>query len=537
MHPPRQAYWALYPDRQRGKMGWQGRFPAVMHPTGTNGNSSTADPFLVGEWTVTPSRNLLARGGEEVRVEPRVMDVLVHLAARADQPVSKDELINTVWKGRYVTDDVLTVTIYALRKALRDDARQPRYIETVSRRGYRLIAPLQSPSAVPVHLGTADRGARRLDMPADTPPPDTLPADPRGYSWTMIVATLALVLFASGATWMLTVTRHDSTIDPRRPGQRRHATSAEAHEAYVKGRFFLDQRSIRGWREALQHFERAVVLDPQDPAAQAGLADAYSAMSDFGVASPAELRPRAMAAVDRALALDRQSAEGLAALGRVQFLFDWDFPAADRSLTRAVALDPDYMPAHQTMAWLKSAGGQHADAIAAARRALQLDPVNTARYTELAWVLALAGRHDETMREIDRALQLSPRSFETHLMKGWASELAGQPDAAFAAYRDALRLSGAPEDSLQRIDAVYRSSGLAGYYRGWLDRGATDGPMSDTWRAQLYVRVGELDHAIASLERAYQKREGALAWVNVEPSFQPLRSDARFQQIAARVGR
>jgi len=223
-------------------------------------------------------------------------------------------------------------------------------------------------------------------------------------------------------------------------------------------------------------------------------------------------------------------------LGRAQFLFDWDFAAAERSLVRALVLDPDYMPAHQAMAWLKSARGQHAEAIAAAQRALQLDPVNTARYTELAWVLALSGRRGQAMREIERALQLNPRSFETHLMKGWACELAGQPDEAFAAYRDALRIVGVPNESLQRIEAVYRSEGLAGYYRGWLNRRGDGTPMSDTWRAQLYVRVGEPDRAIESLERAYQKREGALAWVNVEPSFQALRSDARFQQIAAHVG-
>jgi tetratricopeptide (TPR) repeat protein len=259
-------------------------------------------------------------------------------------------------------------------------------------------------------------------------------------------------------------------------------------------------------------------------------------MSDFGVASPAQMRPRAMKAAQRALELDPQSAEGHEALGRAQFLFDWDFAAAERSLARAVALDPDYMPAHQAMAWLKSARGQHAEAVAAAQRALQLDPVNTARYNELAWVLALSGRHGEALREIERGLQLDPQSFETYLMKGWACELAGQPDAAFAAYRDAMRIGGAPEESLQRFEAVYRAEGLTGCYRGWLNRRGGSMPMSDTSRAQLYVRVGELDHAIESLERAYQEREGALAWVNVEPSFQALRSDARFQQIAARVG-
>jgi len=243
-----------------------------------------------------------------------------------------------------------------------------------------------------------------------------------------------------------------------------------------------------------------------------------------------------MQAARRALELDPRSAEGLAALGRVQFLFDWDFAAAERSLARAVALDPDYMPAYQSMAWLKSARGQHAAAIAAAERALQLDPVNTARYTELAWVLALGLRHAEALREIERALQLDPRSFAIHLMKGWACELAGKRDAAFAAYRDALRIGGAPEESLQSIEAAYRAEGLAGFYRKSLNWRGGSTPLSETFRAQLYARVGDLDHAIESLEHAYQKREGALAWVNVEPSFEVLRSDARFQQIAARVG-
>ena len=482
-----------------------------MHPSKADGDTSKSNRLVVGEWTVTPSRNLLVRADEQVRVEPRVMDVLLCLAERADQPVSKQDLMERVWKGRDVSDDVLTVTIYALRKALGDGARRPRYIETVSRRGYRLIAHVQSVAALSIPIPPEppmQREALRL----------------RSYSRPAFAAVAALALFASGAMWMLPMVRH-----------RRHVPLAEAHEAYLKGRYFLDQRSIRGWQQALEHFERAVALDHQDPAAQAGLADTYTAMSDFGVASPAEMRPRAMKAAQRALDLDPRSAEGHEAVGRAQFLFDWDFVAAERSLARAVALDPDYMPAHQAMAWLKSARGCHAEAVAAAQRALQLDPVNTARYTELAWVLALSGRHGEALREVERALQLNPKAFEIYLMKGWVYEMAGQPDAAFSAYRNALSISGTPQELLEGMEAAYRAEGLAGYYRGWLNRRGGDRPMSDTWRAQLYVRVGQFDRAIEALEHAYQKRESALAWVNVEPSFQVLRSDARFQQIAAHV--
>jgi DNA-binding winged helix-turn-helix (wHTH) protein/Tfp pilus assembly protein PilF len=471
--------------------------------------------FVSGEWTVAPKRNLLARGGEEVRLEPRVMDVMVYLAERAGEVVAKEELVERAWEGRYVTDDVLTVTIYALRKALGDSARRPRYVETVSRRGYRWIAPVEAaaPESVPV------------------PPAAPLRAEalrPRRSVGREVAAAavVVLALFAAGASWVL-----------RFPLRSRHVPTADAYEAYVKGRYFLDQRSLEGLKQAREHFARAVALDPQDPASMAGMADTYSAMADFGVASPAEMRPQAMKAARRALSLDPQSAEGHAALGRAQFLFDWDFAAAARSLERSLSLDDDYMPAYQSLAWLQSARGRPAEAIEAARRALQLDPVNTARYTELAWVLALGGRYGEALREIDRASQLDPRSFRVHLMRGWTHETAGRPDAAFAAYQEAFRVGGAPEETLQRVATVYRTQGLRGFYRSWLDQGAGGGPMSETHLAQLYVRAGQLDRAVDSLEHAYQKREGALAWVNVEPSFRVLRSNERFRQIAARVGR
>src|SRR5688572_27891304 len=120
-------------------------------PEADTGASRSPD-FVLGEWNVIPARNVISRQDQQVRVEPRIMDVLVYLAERAGQPVSKDELTQRVWKRDYVSDDIVSVSIHALRKALGDDARQPRYIETIPRRGYRLIAPVHFalPEAEPI---------------------------------------------------------------------------------------------------------------------------------------------------------------------------------------------------------------------------------------------------------------------------------------------------------------------------------------------------------------------------------------------------
>ena len=98
--------------------------------------------FQVGDWRVHPSLNRLARNGEDVRVEPKVMQVLECLAEKPGEVVSRDELVARVWAGVFVTDDVLHRAIRELRRVFGDDTAKPTYIETIRKRGYRLIAPV-----------------------------------------------------------------------------------------------------------------------------------------------------------------------------------------------------------------------------------------------------------------------------------------------------------------------------------------------------------------------------------------------------------
>src|SRR6185437_11678313 len=115
--------------------------------SGHHGESEKAAPdLLIGDWRVSAERNELSRGGKTLRLEPKAIEVLGRLAARAGEVVSREELLEAVWPGVSVGDDALSQAIIKLRRAFGDDAREPRYVQTISVRGYRLVAPIASPA-------------------------------------------------------------------------------------------------------------------------------------------------------------------------------------------------------------------------------------------------------------------------------------------------------------------------------------------------------------------------------------------------------
>jgi DNA-binding winged helix-turn-helix (wHTH) protein/TolB-like protein len=150
-------------------------------------NSATPPRLRIGEWRVNRTTNELGRAGDAVRVEPKVMEVLMVLADRAGEVVSRDDLLAAVWPGVIVGDDALTQSIIKLRKALGDNPRSPSYIETISKRGYRLIEPVVRNDAVP-----ASSDARVLASPKS--PASSL----RGIRSLGIAAAMGLVLMAAG---------------------------------------------------------------------------------------------------------------------------------------------------------------------------------------------------------------------------------------------------------------------------------------------------------------------------------------------------
>lgn len=473
--------------------------------------SGKEEPFQAGEWLADPVRCTLTRSGEVRQAEPKVMAVLQALVQRPGELVSKQDLIRDVWEGRFVTEDVITVAIYELRKVLGDSARHPQFIETVPRHGYRWkFQPT-------VFEETKPAGAE-----------DASPLFPRVRAAWPALAAVALML-AAIVSWQVLRGDVAKTLTP----------SSEALAAYERGLRLLNEGSRASSREAASLLGQAVTHDATFAEAHAALARALVLQADSGWGDRAELQSRAQAAVTRAFELRPDLPQAHAARGMLQFVLEWNFAAAEKSLRRAVQLQPTLMEAHQVLAWLLSATARHEQAIAHARQALSAGTVPY-RHVEIAWALSYSGRYHDALAELDQAIRQEPHLFEAHISRGMILELLGDTNGAYTAIREAYAGMPSGANFTQRLDDIYAREGLRGVYRAWLQISqsgrAASMPKSEVWHASLYSRIGEVDSAIAALQRAYERHEGGLAWLRVEPSFMPLRYDARYQSIVQRVG-
>lgn len=184
--------------------------------------------FRVGLWRVEPSLNTVSRSGTIVHLEPKVMQVLVCLAQHPGEPVSKETVLQAVWRGTFVSDDVLKRSIHELRRVFEDDAREPRFIQTIAKRGYRLVAPLEPLNGT----GTGTALVTRRPLHA------------KSFAPAAAAALALLVIFSESGlrNWRVKATMAESSpahVEPRiqnAPPQRTKSRSARVVPKLVKKR-------------------------------------------------------------------------------------------------------------------------------------------------------------------------------------------------------------------------------------------------------------------------------------------------------------
>ena len=303
--------------------------------------------YAFGGFTLEIDERRLSKDGRPIPLAPKAFELLAALVGRAGQLIRKQDLLERIWSDSFVEEGILAVHISALRKALGDARRPARYIETVSRAGYRFVAQV------------------------------------------------ALVRAAADRSW---------------PAAGR--SSAEVYELCGRGRGYLHAASTAEVPKAIEAFRAAVDLDPSYAPAHAGLALAYCAQAAMRAAPPHDAYRDARASALRALAMDAQSADAHVALGTVLFFGQWDWHGAERSLARALAMNPNHVQGYVTHGRLLDALGRHQEALEMKLRALECAPSSPLVLVQVALSHWNQRNYDEAIIWATKALGVDPR----HLM-------------------------------------------------------------------------------------------------------------------------
>jgi TolB-like protein/DNA-binding winged helix-turn-helix (wHTH) protein len=315
-------------------------------------------------------------------------------------------------------------------------------------------------------------------------------------------------------------------------------SSYEAYDDYLKGRYFWNKRTTAGFQQAAEYFQQAIAKDPNYAPAYAGLADTFALMSSFSLASPDEIMPKARAAALRALQIDDTLAEAHTSLALITENYDWDWQTAEKEYQRAIELDPNYATAHQWYAEYLTWLGRFDEAFRESERARQLDPLSLIIATDYGASLYFSRQYDRAIEQFRAVLEMEPNFPRAHLVT-YAHVEKGMFTEALNDIEKWRRIEDTPYLWAEQA-YVYGRSGQKRQARLALkkfeewNRRAQSRPTPEIVMA--YVAVNRRDEAFAWLQKASVEHSNALNTLKVEPGFDPLRSDPRFQELLRRVG-
>jgi TolB-like protein/Tfp pilus assembly protein PilF len=322
----------------------------------------------------------------------------------------------------------------------------------------------------------------------------------------------------------------------------RPTENAEAHQLYLRGRYFWNKRTGADFKKAIGYFNQAIDKDPNYALAYAGLADAYVLLSAYAEASPKESLPQAKAAAAKALELDSTLGEAHTTLANALVAYDLNFAEANREFQRAIELNPNYATAHQ---WYAETGlvplGQFEKAIAEVKRALELDPLSIVINADVGTVLTNARRYDHAIEQLRKTMEMDPGFYYVHWTLGNALELKGLTEEAIAEYKEAIALN---DDPLPRalLGHLYAKIGRKNEALAILKQlrelreSSKQRYISPYNLALIHIGLDQKNEAIQLLEETYEDRDGYnIAFIKVEPMLDPLRGDPRFETLAKKV--
>ena len=306
----------------------------------------------------------------------------------------------------------------------------------------------------------------------------------------------------------------------------------EVYETFLRGRFFWNRRTSDGARRAIACFQEAIALDPSYSPAHAGLADLLVTQAIYGMVHPTDAMRQAREAAETALRLSPGLSEARAALASVVALHDWDRQGAESMFRQAIALNPQYLSAHQGLAVLCLTPAKRFDeALAEMHRALALDPLSPILRVTLSSVFMYAREFAQAVETAASVLELDPGFAPAHYFLCQSFVQLGDTKTAIAHGEQAVEYSGSSSETLSALGLALAAHGKTDQARDIirsLEERARSAYVSPTHRAHVHLGLGEHQVALDLLTQAAALRVPDLTWLSVRPIYDTVRDDPRF---------
>ena len=319
-----------------------------------------------------------------------------------------------------------------------------------------------------------------------------------------------------------------------------HPVDPEAHENYLKGRYYFNQRTEDALNKSIASFQQAIARDSRYALAYSGLADAYAMLGFRGAFPSKDALSRAKTAALRAIELDETLTEPHASLAFIAETHEWEWATAEREYKRALELNPSDARTHNWYAGYLMYVGRFDDGISEAKCARDLDPLSLPINNALAGRLLAGSRYDEALKQVQKTLELDAHFAPAHQTLGWVYLHSGNQEEAIREFQSALQLTGTADADLQLdLGIAYAVTGKRDEARrilAKLENLHEQGGVPSGSVGILHGALGESNEAFAWLEKAYEERDPQLTYIKAGRRFEPLRKDPRFKELVHRVG-
>jgi TolB-like protein/Tfp pilus assembly protein PilF len=328
------------------------------------------------------------------------------------------------------------------------------------------------------------------------------------------------------------------TVDQRLRLAKRGTDNPQAHEAYLRGRYYWNTFTEEGFARAIVCFQQAIALDPDYALAHAGVANYHNWLGVFSVMPFAECAAAAYEAASRAVEIDPNLAEGHTALGQAILCRDYAWASAEHHMIRAVELDPNYSPARVWYALQLAMEGRFSEALREAHTGRDLDPLAAISRFAVVWCSYHARRYDEAYRFASATLENEPRNLMMLYASSFVLSRLGRHQEAIAAAEKCVESLGTVSHTLGRLGAAHAAAGNLEEAQKALDEMETLSSrryVSPYHQSLVNAALGRVEAALDLLDIAYDTGDAKVLWVGVDPELEPLHGHPRFNDLLRKL--